>query len=212
MPNGRFNIGVVRDIIEELNCQNNTVVLQNAMWERVIAKLSLNEFKLFMAFMSRYQYIKLNGTFEMARSELNILISKKLSMKDIDLMLCSIKDKIGILEKFLCTDNFKTVLIRIGDIGVIERDFTKLDFYAVSQIRTKIELVAYFYLTRYSDLNRICIYGSDLYKKFDIKTNFNRANKIIIDILQDYSKAYGLKSIEPIYRNKKIAYLEISKR
>ena len=47
MPNGKFNRGEIRENIKELNCENNTVVLTNTMWENVISKLTLNEFKVF---------------------------------------------------------------------------------------------------------------------------------------------------------------------
>lgn len=212
MPNGKFDIGEIRENIKDLNCENNTVVLTNTMWENVISKLTLNEFKVFMAFISRYQYLNSDEPFEMTRAELNILISKKLSIKDLEDILHSIKDKIGILKEVEFEDICKTVLIGIESMDNIEGDFTKLDFYTVSQVRTKLDLIVYFYLKRYSDCKDIYIYPTSLSNSFGIKTSFNRTNKMIRDILKGYANSYKLTSISPIYKGKKIVAIKISKK
>lgn len=211
MPIATKKNSYYQSIIKEKKCDKNYFVIDNEEYMYLLSTLKLNEFKLFASILSRCQKEK-NNTVEMSRQELNLLIRKSLSLRDMDLMMNNLI-KLDIIQEFQCCDVFKTFKIIIADkyINNHTENFTCKDFYTIIQIENKYELIADYYLTRFKDNNKIYIYSSDLINKLKLNRNISVPVKRIIKELKYWSKCYNIKSVEIKYKSNKIYSIEIIK-
>lgn len=198
------------------------VRLKNDVWIELIKNLTMNEFKVLFIVLNRFNFInslesEINKTEKFSRDDLNMLTLKRYSLSELYKMLENISKKVPYIKLaenrfFLESKEIEIELINREKIINEESDYTILTGFMVFQETKKIDLIIYFYLTRYEKVKTIFFNEKTLKNEFDIKTPFNRLNQEIFKRMKYFKKAYGIKEIKKIYEKNRIIKILISKK